>query len=65
MSVQEIQVAISQLSPEELEKLAEWFAQFQNDAWDKQIEEDVKLGRLDALIQEARSDYAAGKTTPL
>ena len=35
------------------------------DAWDRQIEADVKAGRLDHLIAEAKADFAAGRTKPL
>lgn len=35
---------------------AEW------DAWDKQIEEDLKAGRLDKLIAEAKEEYRLGLT---
>jgi hypothetical protein len=65
MTVQEIQVAITQLTPEELEKLAEWFDQFQNDAWDREIEQDVKMGRFDAVIQEVKNDCVAGRIKPM
>lgn len=35
------------------------------DEWDKQIERDVKAGKLDKLAQEAKREYEAGETTPL
>jgi hypothetical protein len=28
--------------------------------WDEQIERDFRAGRLDALINQAKADYAAG-----
>jgi hypothetical protein len=37
----------------------------EKDEWDKQIEEDLKTGKLDDLIQEARRDHRDGKTQPL
>ena len=33
-----------------------------NDAWDRQIREDVKSGRLDFLFAEADAAYARGET---
>ena len=30
--------------------------------WDKQFAQDVKAGRLDALIARAREEHASGKT---
>lgn len=65
MSVQEIEIAITQLSSEEFWKLSDWMTQYQSRQWDKQIEEDAKAGRLDALINEAKEEIRQGKTYPL
>jgi len=65
MSVKEIETAIVGLSRPELAQLAAWFAEFQADEWDKQIERDVRSGRLDALIQQAEQEFAAGRCQPL
>ena len=35
------------------------------EAWDKEIEEDVKAGRLDALFDAALADLRAGRCTDL
>jgi hypothetical protein len=64
-SVAEIQAEIEKLPRAEQRKLAEWFAQVQADAWDAQIEEDVKAGRFDHLLAQAEADIAAGRTKPL
>ena len=50
MSVKEIEAAIAELSPEELAELATWFADYHNQAWDRQIERDLDAGRLDAFL---------------
>lgn len=65
MSVQELETAVAQLGPDELARFAEWFEDYQADEWDRQIEADVAAGRLDALGQQADSDFDAGKATPL
>jgi hypothetical protein len=52
-TVQEIESAISQLSAEDLAALRAWFAEFDAQLWDRQLEEDVAAGRLDALAEEA------------
>ncbi len=65
MSIKEIELAIAQLSPNELHELRQWFDEFLESLWDQQIESDLQEGRLDGLIQEAEADYAAGRTKPL
>jgi hypothetical protein len=64
-TVTEIRAAIERLTNAEQRELAQWFAEIQADAWDAQIEEDVKAGRLDHLIAQTEADIAAGCTKPL
>jgi hypothetical protein len=64
-TVAEIQAAIERLSPTEKLALEKWFAEIQADAWDTQIEADIKAGRLDHLIAQAEADITAGRTRPL
>ena len=64
-SVLEIESAISKLSREELSTLREWFKEFDAEAWDRQFEEDVQAGRLDALADEAIRDLREGRCTDL
>ncbi len=33
----------------------------EDEVWDKQIEEDIKVGRLDDLKEKALEDYRAGR----
>jgi len=65
MSLREIETAISQLSPADLAKLAEWFEEFLAREWDKQMEADLKAGRLDSVIKEAQDEFRSGKCKPL
>ena len=37
----------------------------EDEAWDKEIEEDIKAGRLDRLRKEALEDFRAGKCIDL
>jgi hypothetical protein len=64
-TVQEIEAAVSRLSPEELALFRAWFRQFDAEAWDRQFEEDATAGRLDALADEALQDLRAGRCTDL
>ena len=64
-TVTEIQQAITKLSPAEQRRLACWFEDALEDAWDAQIGKDVQAGRLDALLAQAEADIAAGRVKPL
>ena len=44
---------IKELSREELAEFRAWFAEFDGALWDRQIEADVKAGKLDALAGRA------------
>jgi hypothetical protein len=65
MSVQELERAIRQLSKDELMQLARWFDEFCADQWDKQIEADIRAGRLDEAGRRADADFESGRCTPL
>ncbi len=65
MSVQEIESAIENLPAKDVHELANWLAEWRNQLWDKQIEEDFNSGRLDALLDEADAEYEQGLTKPL
>jgi hypothetical protein len=65
MSIEEIESAIAQLPPSDVAKLAKWFAEFQAQMWDRQMEKDVEAGRLDALIEQAEEDFKQGRFEPL
>jgi hypothetical protein len=61
-TIQEIERAVSDLSPEELSRFRAWFLEFDAQVWDEQLESDVASGRLQALAEEARADLRAGRT---
>ena len=60
-NVETAEQVVSQMSSVELARFRKWFAEFDGDAWDAQIEEDAKLGKLDAFAAEALAEYHAGK----
>ena len=64
-TIQEIQTAVSELSPEELSAFRAWFAEFDAKVWDQEFEEDVATGRLEALAEEALRDLREGRCTDL
>lgn len=65
MSVLEIEAAISKLPADDVKTLAEWFTEYQEQLWDKQIEEDAEAGRLNALIDQAKQQIRQGAAKPL
>ena len=65
MSVKEIETAIKDLAPQDVEKLAVWLTDYQNRAWDEQIGRDLDEGRLDSFLSAAEAEYQAGNTRPL
>jgi hypothetical protein len=64
-SVHEIETAVSKLSRQELLAFRDWFSGFDAAAWDKQFEEDVAAGHLDALAEEAVRDLREGRCRDL
>jgi hypothetical protein len=49
-TVEEIEAAIQQLSPDQMVAFRAWYAEFDAAAWDRQIAEDEAAGRLDWLM---------------
>jgi hypothetical protein len=64
-TVPEIEAAIRQLPPDDLAEFRRWFAQFDAERWDRQLDKDVATGRLDELADEALLDQQEGRTTQL
>ncbi|MBW4476143.1 MAG: hypothetical protein KME22_13915 [Hassallia sp. WJT32-NPBG1] len=60
LTLEQIESAILQLSPDEYKKLIEWFADLDYQRWDEQLEKDIADGKLEALAQEAIAEFKAG-----
>ena len=58
-----IQHDIQKLSNGELADFRRWFATFDVESWDQQLELDVLAGKLNQHSKRALRDHAAGKTT--
>lgn len=56
---------VQQLSREELAAFRDWFRKYDSDEWDKEIEEDISVGRLESLANKAIADHKAGRTKKL
>ena len=64
-TIHEIETTVSSLSREELSSFRDWFSTFDAAAWDKQFEQDVAAGHLDALADEAIRDLREGRCRDL
>lgn len=63
--VEAVEWEVQSLSPSELAAFRKWFHEFDAAAWDHQIEEDVRAGKLDRLGDAALQALKAGKCTEL
>lgn len=63
--VEDIERQLRELSAEERAEFREWFARFDADDRDRQIEADAEAGRLDELADRALRAHAAGQSTKL
>ncbi len=58
--LKELEKAIASLSDEEYREFRRWFLERDGEMWDRQIEEDSKVGKLDHLVKEAREAKEGG-----
>jgi len=65
MNVKEIEQAIVNLPSTQIAELAKWFEEFHARVWDEQIEQDLKAGRLDSLLEEAKEEFESDRCKPL
>ena len=63
--MEKLEREIQKLSPQELADLRDWFRKYDAEAWDRQIEEHVRGGRLDGLAEQALAAHKAGRTKEL
>jgi hypothetical protein len=64
-TAEDIEKAIEQLAPRELERLRAWFEAFDSRHFDAAIERDVGAGKLDAYAAEALAAHRAGRSRDL
>ena len=64
-TVAEIQRAIEELPEAEYAQLMEWLHERDWDKWDREFEEDVRAGKLDALAANALAAKDKGELTDL
>ena len=63
--IEKIGREIKASSPAGLAAFRKWFHDFDAEAWDRQIEEDVRAGKLDALAGAALKALECGKCSEI
>ncbi len=63
--IEQLEQTVSNLSLEDFAQFRAWFLEFEGRVWDAQIEADLKAGKLDQLIAEARAEFGQGNARPL
>lgn len=63
-TVEEIEAAIERLPRDQFLRLLAWFKSRFEDEWDREIDADIKAGKLDQIACEAVAEYRACKTRP-
>jgi hypothetical protein len=63
--VEQIERQVEALSAQELESFREWFAAYDANTWDRELQEHAATGKLDALANKALKAHASGTSTKL
>jgi hypothetical protein len=63
--VEELEREIQKLSHSELATFRQWFREFDSEEWDRQIEEDIRAGKLDKLAEKSVIAHNGGKSKEL
>ncbi|MFL6934499.1 MAG: hypothetical protein ACJ8EJ_07605 [Xanthobacteraceae bacterium] len=64
-TVEDIERAVSRLTPDELARFRVWFETFEGSRFDEKIERDARAGKLDQVAEEALDDYRKGRAREL
>lgn len=63
--VETIEREVQTLSTDELREFRRWFREYDATAWDEQIEDDARKGKLDSLADDALKTIQSGQATEL
>ena len=64
-TIKELQQAILKLPEEDCAELLRWLLELDWERWDRELDEDIQAGKLDALAAEALEAKAKGLLKPL
>jgi len=59
--IESLEKEIEKLSPQELRAFRLWFAEFDSELWDQELERDVAAGKLDRLADAAVAAHKRGE----
>lgn len=63
--IEQLEHEVEALSDSELSEFRRWFLEFDADAWDAQLENNVRTGALDALADQAIAEHREGRSRAL
>ena len=63
--IEKVAAEIERMTADELAAFRAWFAEYDARVWDRQFEEDVRSGLLDALAERELGHHKAGRSTKL
>lgn len=61
-TLEDIEQAVANLSPEELRRFRVWFEQFEATRFDQVLERDALAGKLDKFAEEALAEFRQRRT---
>ncbi|MCX6623665.1 MAG: hypothetical protein NTY38_21875 [Acidobacteria bacterium] len=61
--VEQIEGQVKSLNADELRAFRDWFARYDADRWDEQIEADARNGKLFSMAERALRDHLNGHST--
>lgn len=61
LTLEQIEAAILTLPSDEFRRLRQWFFDLDYQRWDQQLEQDIADGKLEALAEEAITEFKAGR----
>jgi hypothetical protein len=56
----EIESSVAKLKEDDFAKFRQWFWEYENEKWDRQIEKDIAGKKLDGLAAKAIADFKKG-----
>ncbi len=60
--IETLEKEIEALTPEEMMEFRTWFMEYDSEIWDRKIDDDIAVGKLDDLAEEALISHKQGKS---